>query len=290
MTALRATLLALVLWSVAGLAGAQAQRPAPELRTRVTDLTATLDSAAVRALESRLQALEEETGSQVAVLLVDTTEPESIEQYSLRVAEAWRLGRGGVDDGVLVLVALGDREMRIEVGYALEGALPDARANRIIDGLVAPRFAAGDYAGGLEAGVEAIGAAVRGEELPAPEPRPNGAPDIGGLLPILLILGLTVGGHLKRTFGTLPGAALTGGAIGAIVWFIVGIVATAVVAGIVAFVVVLFMSGGHGAWSSGRGYGGGFGGRGRFGGRRGFGGGFRGGGGRFGGGGASGSW
>ena len=270
---------------LAALGIAQTLREVPDLSARVTDLTGTLGETGRLALENRLRELEADTGSQLAVLLVDSTEPESIEQYALRVAEKWRLGRADVDDGVLVLIAVDDREMRIEVGYGLEGAIPDARANRIIDELITPRFATGDFAGGLTAGVDALAASIRGEELPAPERRGTELPDIGGMLPILLILGLTVGGVLKRTFGAFPGAALTGGIVGLIVWFIVGLVATAVVAGIISFIVILFMSAGPGSWSSGRGYGGGFGGG--FGGR---GGGFGGGGGSFGGGGASGSW
>ncbi len=270
---------------LAALGIAQTLREVPDLSARVTDLNGTLGATERQALENRLRELEADTGSQLAVLLVDSTEPESIEQYALRVVEKWRLGRADVDDGVLVLVAVDDREMRIEVGYGLEGAIPDARANRIIDELITPRFADGDFVGGLLAGVDALADSIRGEELPAPERQGTNLPDIGGMLPILLILGLTVGGVLKRTFGAFPGAALTGGIVGLIVWFIVGLVATAVVAGIVSFIVILFMSAGPGSWSSGRGYGGGFGGG--FGGR---GGGFGGGGGSFGGGGASGSW
>jgi uncharacterized protein len=285
MRAVRSLLAAAGFLLLAALCVAQPLRDVPVLSARVTDLTNTLGDAERQALEERLRLLEADTGSQLAVLLVDSTEPESIEQYALRVAEKWRLGRADVDDGVLVLVAVGDREMRIEVGYGLEGAIPDARANRIIDEIMTPRFAGGEFAGGLEAGVDALAALIRGEDLPEPERRGTNVPDIGGMLPVLLILGLAVGGALKRTFGAFPGAALTGGIVGLIVWFIVGIVATSVIAGIISFIVILFMSAGPGSWSSGRGYGGGFGG-----GFGGSGGGFGGGGGSFGGGGASGSW
>lgn len=257
-------------------------RDVPALRARVTDLTGTLTVNDAATLDAQLATLEEDTGSQVAVLIVDSTLPESIEQYAIRVADAWRLGRGGVDDGILILVALSDRRIRMDVGYGLEGALPDARANRIIDERMTPRFAAGDVAGGLAAGVDALAASIRGEALPAPAQRSRGLPDIGGMLPILLIVGMTIGGALKRALGSFPGAMLAGGIVGVIVWFLVGVILTALLAGIIAFVVTMFMSAGPGAWSSGRGYGGGFGGRG--------GGGFSGGGGRFGGGGASGGW
>jgi uncharacterized protein len=282
MSPLRCLFLAAGILFVALPALADALRAVPSLDARVTDLTGTLGASDRALLESELALLERETGSQVAILLVDSTRPEAIEQYAIRVAEAWQLGRGGVDDGVLILVAMDDRRIRIEVGYGLEGVLPDARTNRIIDQAIAPHLSAGRIADGLAAGSAAIADAVRGEALPAPATGQRGLPDVGGLLPIMLIIGLTLGGILKRAFGALPGAALAGGIVGVIAWFIVGIVLTACIAGAVAFLVVLFMSAGPGAWSSGRGYGGGFGGGGR--------GGFSGGGGRFGGGGASGGW
>ncbi len=116
----------------------------PPRAARVTDLTNTLPADTRAALDRKLAAFEARKGSQIAVLLVATTAPESIEQYSLRVAEAWKLGRAGVDDGVLLLVAVQDRRARLEVGYGLEGAVPDALARRIIAEQLAPRFVAGD--------------------------------------------------------------------------------------------------------------------------------------------------
>lgn len=267
---------------------AQNLREIPNLESHVTDLTGTLTAEQTQALQTRLAQLEQATGSQFAVLLIDSTEPEAIEQYAFRAAEAWKLGRSGVDDGVLLLVAVADRRLRIEVGYGLEGALPDARANRIIDQYITPHFREGDFAGGISAGIAAIAALVEGEELPAPAGRPAPSGDIGGMLPVLLIAAVVLGGLLKRTLGSLPGALATGGIVGFIAWLIVGIVATAVFAGIIAFVFSLFAAAGPGSWSNRGGYrGGGFGG-GRFGGRGG--GGFSGGGGGFGGGGASGGW
>jgi uncharacterized protein len=189
---------------------------------------------------------------------------------------------------VLLLVAVADRRLRIEVGYGLEGAVPDARANRIIDEYITPHFREGDFAGGISAGVAAIAALIEGEELPAPTGRKPAVGDIGGMLPVLLIAVVVLGGFLKRMLGSLPGALATGGIVGFIAWLIVGIVATAVFAGIIAFVFALFGAAGPGSWSNRGGYrGGGFGG-GTFGGRGG--GGFSGGGGGFGGGGASGGW
>jgi uncharacterized protein len=141
---------------------AQPEQEVPALHARVTDLANTLAPAEQSSLEARLQQLEQETGSQLAVLLVDTTAPESIEQYAVRVAETWRLGREGIDDGVLLLIAMQDRQLRIEVGYGLEGALTDARSNRIIDSVIVPRLADGDVAGAVQAGVDSIAASRPG--------------------------------------------------------------------------------------------------------------------------------
>src|SRR5574340_907947 len=121
----------------------------PPLKSRVTDLTGTLSANEAVQLEQKLAAFEEKKGSQIAVLIVPTTQPETIEQYAIRVAEAWKLGRKGVDDGVLLLIAKNDRTLRIEVGYGLEGVLPDAIAKRIIDELIVPAFRQGDFAAGL---------------------------------------------------------------------------------------------------------------------------------------------
>lgn len=151
----------------------------PYLSGRVNDQALLLDDAFEGQLEERLRLLEEETGAQVVVLTITSLEGDPIEDYSIRVVETWKLGREGVDDGVLVLIARDDRRMRIEVGYGLEGALTDAQAGRIIDGLMTPRFREGDFNGGVGAAVEAISAAVRGEALELPEPRSDrSAPDL----------------------------------------------------------------------------------------------------------------
>jgi uncharacterized protein len=273
-------------------APAQPLQAVPALTARVTDLTNTLSVVERDAIEANLEQLETETGSQVAVLLVATTAPEAIEQYALRVVEQWELGREDIDDGVLFLVAMQDRKMRIEVGYGLEGALPDARAKRIIEGIVTPAFRAGDFSGGIAAGTDAIATVVRGEELPLPEPRRSSSGgssdglDLFGLLPVLLIFAFVFGGPLKRAIGSLPGALAAGGIAGFIGWLIVGGLGYAALIGVITFVISLFAPAGLGSWTSGGGgrrggYGGGFG--------RG-GGGFGGGGGSFGGGGASGGW
>ena len=278
------------LFLVALLAWSQPPQDVPALRERVTDLTGTLDPGQQAELTARLERLERETGSQLAVLLVPSTAPEDIAAYALRVVDAWQLGRQEVDDGVLLLVAKDDRRMRIEVGYGLEGAIPDARARQIIDTIMAPYFRSGDFAAGIMAGTDAIIALVRGEQLPAPTARRSqDGSDLEGLLPVILIVALVLGGLLRRSFGAFPGSVATGAITGGITWLLVGIFGAALLVGVIAFFISLLGGGGPGAWSNRGGYGGGFGGRG-FGGRGG-GGGFGGGlGGGLGGGGASGGW
>lgn len=146
---------------------AEDAQPVPELHVRVTDQTATLTAPQRASLDAKLAALEQRKGAQVAVLIVATTQPETIEQYATRVFDAWKLGRKGVDDGVLVIVAKGDRHVRIEVAYGLEGAIPDAAAKRIAHDYMSAHFAHGDFSGGLDAGVDALTALIDEEPLPA---------------------------------------------------------------------------------------------------------------------------
>jgi uncharacterized protein len=273
-----------------------AQQPVPPLTGRVVDLTSTLTASERAALEQKLAALEQRKGSQIAVLIVKSTQPEAIEQYSLRVAEAWQIGRGKTDDGIVVVVAKDDRRVRIEVGYGLEGAVPDALAKRIIAEQITPHFRDGDYASGLNAGADALAKLIDGESLPPPVAAPRqsrGNGDNGdGLQPSLgwlFLLALVVAPVLRRVFGALFGGLLIGGAAAFIVWAVSGVLFLALALGFVAFMLTAAgIVGGPGRWSSGGGY---WGGRGGFGGGfGGGGGGFRGGGGRFGGGGASGGW
>ncbi len=282
-------------------ASAQDVVPVPQLVSPVTDLTRTLSPDQVAALEAKLRAFEQEKGSQVAVLIVPTTQPEAIEQYAMRVAEAWKLGRKGVDDGAILVVALNDRKLRIEVGYGLEGALPDAIANRIIDEDVTPQFRRGDYYGGIATGVDRILRVIDGEPLPEPELNSpsQGVPGLFTLLPFLFIFAFVGGSIFRRMFGRVGGAFATGGLVGFLTWLLVGILGLAFGAGFVAFVFALLGGIGGGptgrnGWysrrhGSGWGYPGGFGGGG-FGGGGFGGGGWSGGGGGFGGGGASGGW
>lgn len=248
---------------------------------RVTDFTGTLTTAQQAALTQRLAAFEQAKGSQVAVLIVPTTQPETIEQYALRVAEAWKLGRKGVDDGALLLVAKDDRALRIEVGYGLEGALPDAIAKRIIAETITPRFRDGDFHGGIVAGVEQMLGVVQGEPLPEPPARERRGDGDG--FAILFLLPLLFGRFMRRTLGALPGGLAAGGVVGFVAYLLTGTLVLALFVGFLAFMAVLT---GIGSLHGGRGFGGGgFGRGGGFGG-----GGFSGGGGGFGGGGASGRW
>lgn len=268
----------------------------PPLESRVTDLTGTLSSDQMARLDQKLTAFEARKGSQIVVLMVPTTAPETIEQYSIRVAEAWKPGRKGVDDGVLLLVAKEDRTLRIEVGYGLEGALPDAVAKRIIDETIIPGLKQGDFAGAIEAGVDSIMRVVDGESLPPPSSRRMGHGDASAGTDLFLnniffvfILVIVAARMLQSIFGRFIGAALISGGAGVVSWLVFSSVAMALLVGLFAFFVSLFGSPGSGISRGGRhGWPGGFGG---MGGRGGFGGGgFGGGGGGFGGGGASGRW
>jgi len=273
-------------WAV--VAGAQV--PVPTLVGRVTDQTATLTDEQKSVLEQTLRSFEERKGSQVAVLIVPSTAPETIEQYALRVAERWKPGRKNVDDGALLVVAKDDRTLRIEVGYGLEGALTDAACKRIISEIIVPRFRQGDFHGGISAGVDRILRVIDGEPLPEPSPRrPGEARGIMSILPVMMILALVVGGVLHTVLGRFPGALVTGGAVSVITWMLAGAISVALIVGLIAFLFTLLGGmGGRGLGGGGfrgGGYGGGGFGSGGFGG-----GGFSGGGGGFGGGGASGRW
>lgn len=281
---MRALRLPLLLIALLLAAPAIAQQvPVPALEARVTDLTATLSAPQRQSLERKLAAFEQSKGSQIAVLLVPTTGEETIEQYGIRVAEQWQLGRRGVDDGILLLVALEDRTVRVEVGYGLEGAVPDAVANRVVEDVIIPHFRQGNFFAGISAGVDTLQRLLEGEPLPAPSERQGPVGDA----PILFIFiaFFMLSGILRAALGRLPGALLTGGVIALLFYFLVGPLLVAVFAGLFAFVFALA----GGVPLAGGGY---YGGRGRGGfGRGGFGGGgFGGGGGGFGGGGASGRW
>lgn len=277
----RALFIALTLcWSLAN-----ADVAVPALTGHIIDQTATLTPDQQRNLEQTLQMFEANKGSQVALLIVPTTNPEAIEQYAIRVADKWKLGRKKVDDGVILIVAKNDRALRIEVGYGLEGALNDATSKRIISETITPNFKQGNFYEGINAGINQIIHVIDGEPLPEPTTSArNSNSSIHQYFPIIFIIALVMGRVLRSVLGRFPGALLTGGLLAFITWFFVGAVSIALIAGVLALLFTLLSSsmiglmllGGLGRGGIGRdGLGGG---------------GFGGGGGGFGGGGASGRW
>lgn len=280
-------------WLAAALLGFALQAVAagadiPPLKARVTDSTGTLSAQNIARLEQKLAAFEQEKGVQVAVLMVPTVEPESIEQYAVRVFEQWKLGRKRIDDGVLLVIAKNDRKLRIEVGYGLEGALNDATAKRIISDDIVPHFKHGDFAAGIDAGVSRILRVAGGEALPPPAQQGGGGSSLP-FDPMLLFLGFIFANPLTNLLKPLTGRVPAAGLISVTFGIVVGLVFASLLAGLVASVIIFVVSllqgssggswgSGGGSWSSGgdSGFGGG--------------GGFSGGGGSSGGGGASGSW
>ncbi len=258
-----------------------AQQAIPLLSGRVIDQTETLTASEIGALDQTLRNFEARKGSQFAVLIVPSTQPESIEQFAIRVADQWKIGRKKIDDGVILIVAKSDRKLRIEVGYGLEGALTDATSKRIIDQVIVPRFKQQDFYGGISSGVDTIIGVIDGEGLPPPiQDRSIGEDDIRQSLPIIFIVALVLGHILRSMLGRLPGSLVTSGFVAVMAWFIFGAVSMVIFAGVAGLLISLLGIGigrrGFGGYSSGGGSGGG--------------GGFSGGGGGFGGGGSSGRW
>jgi len=294
MAAARVILLAFLLgW----ISPALAEVAVPPLTGRVVDQTGTLSSGDIALLTQTLKDLETRKGSQIAVLIVPTTDGEAIEQFALRVAEAWKIGRKKVDDGALLVIAKNDRRLRIEVGYGLEGALTDVTTKRIIDEDITPKFKAGDFAGGVSVGVERMVRVAEGEKLPEPAPPHWQSPGLFNTIdpfnPFVLAFVFIVGGALRASLGRLVGSAATGGFVGVLAWLLVGSLGAAAAIGVLVFLISAFIdlipsggsrgtrggwsSGGSSDWSSSSSSGSSSGG-------------FSGGGGSFGGGGASGSW
>jgi uncharacterized protein len=292
-----AILLALLLgWTLP----ASADVAVPQLTGRVVDQTGTLSSADIAALSQKLRDFETRKGSQIAVLIVPTTQPETIEQFSIRVADAWKIGRKKVDDGAILVVAKNDRHLRIDVGYGLEGALTDVTSRRIIDEIITPKFRSGDFAGGIADGVERMIRVIDGEPLPVPSPSVNfgNLDDLAPLFIVTLFASLGVGGFFRAVLGRLLGSLVTGGIVAALTWLILGSFGLAIALGalgfIIGFIADLFSAMGPssgssrgGSWSSGSSGGGWSSGSSSSSSDSG---GFSGGGGSFGGGGASGSW
>ena len=297
-----------IVWMVFSPAQAQGVLPVPALTARVIDQTGTLGASATQALEAKLAAFEQRKGTQIVVLMVPSTAPEDIAAYANRVANAWKIGRREVGDGVLLIVAKDDRRMRIEVAKTLEGAVPDIAAARIIDQQMKPAFRAGDFAGGIGAALDHLIARIDGEPLPEVQAGGDGGGAQPGFdledLAIFLFFAVFIGGPLLRgLFGNKLGVLATGGLTGLAAWSITASVLIGIAAGVVALAFALFSGlrlpasatphrqgkskgggggwgGGGGGWSSGSSssssdWGGGF---------------SSGGGGDFGGGGASGDW
>ena len=299
MNAARTSFLALLLcWVVSASASvALAAVAVPPLTGRVVDQTATLSPGDIASLTQALEDLETRKGSQIAVLIVPTTDGEAIEQFSLRVAEAWKIGRKKVDDGALLVIARNDRRLRIEVGYGLEGALTDVAAKRIIDEEITPKFRTGDFAGGVLAGVDRIMRVIEGENLPAPKPAGSGQgrqtswllEHVNPLNPFIIFGVFVAGAILRSMLGRLIGSIATGTVVGVLAWLFIGLIPVAILAGLVVSVIALFgdfsapSGGSRGRGSSGWSGGGGYSGSSSSSDSGG-------GGGSFGGGGASGSW
>ena len=266
-------------------------QPIPKYEKRVIDLTATLTAEDEARISARLKAFEAEKGAQIAVLIVGTTQPEASFDYAMRVAENWKIGRKGVDDGVLFLIAKNDRKMQILTGPGLQGALTDAMSKRIISEIVGPKFRAGEFAAGIDLGVEKIIALLKGEALPPPVKKrvASGSVNVESFLMLGFVAALVVGPLLRSLLGRFMGAGATGAVTGAAAWWLAGGMLFPIVAGAVIFIVVLLMGvmnfaggrGGGGGWSTGGFSGGGGGSSDSFSG---------GGGGSFDGGGASGDW
>lgn len=291
---LLACLAGVAVWACAVTLQAQGLQPVPALSSHVIDTTSTLSAADQQALDAKLTAFETATGAQLVVLMVASTAPEDIASYANRVGNTWKIGRKDIGDGLILLVAKGDRTLRIEVAKTLEGAVPDLMAKRVIDQAIAPRFKEGNFAAGIDAGVERLMALVRGEALPAPAPSRAG-PAAGFQwmdLAVFLFFAVAVGGSMaRRALGNKLGSVVTGGVAGGLVFFVTNSLLLAGLATVAALVLTLLSSlnkhtpgrhsgawsstgSGGGSWSSGSG-GGGF---------------SSGGGGNFGGGGASGGW
>lgn len=293
------------LLAVLGLAfAAQAQqpRPVPVLTASVIDQAGVLGAAQASALEAKLAGYERTLGTQIVVLIVPSTQPEDIADFTQRVGDAWKIGRKDVGDGLLIVVAKDDRRVRIAPAKTLEGAIPDLAARQIIDRVIVPAFRANDYAGGLNAAVDQLVARIRGEALPLPGERGAGQSGGGGAdwqdLAVFFFIAVPVAGAiLTGVLGRKLGSVVTAGGAGTLAWFATASMVIAGAAGVLALVLVGVLGIGaarRGARSHRGGFGvppiifgGGGGGWGSSGGGGGF---SSGGGGDFGGGGASGDW
>lgn len=263
-----------------------AEQAIPNLQARVTDLTGTLTASQREQLEQRLAQFEQRTTNQIAILMLPSTQPEAIEQYAIRVAEAWKVGKKGKDNGVLLIVAKNDRAVRIEVGYGLEGDITDLTSSRIIREIIVPHFKINDYFGGLDAALTAIITRLEGgSPEQAPQAGNNKGASAEGMLPFLVGAAFFMSQLFRSVTNRLIGASIGGSAAGLLAYFLSGSLAAAITIALLGFFLGLFAGmpppgsyigrSGSGSWPGSGGFGGG---------------GFRGGGGGFGGGGASGRW
>jgi len=282
----------LVLLGIAAVSFSFQEIELPDLKTRVTDLTGTLHTNEIEHITSKLESLEKIKGSQLVVVIIPSTKEETIEQYGIRLAEKWKIGRGEIDDGVLLIVAKKDRKVRIEVAYGLEGAIPDAYAKRIIEEIIIPQFRSGDFYHGIDQGVDAIISLVNGEKLPMPhedELYPTASNGLSKYLtivfPFAFILLTVINYFAKKKLGKKKGAFVTPLLLFLAGWWFINVIGGLLVA--VFSLIFLNIPGGKlggGRYRGGRYYGS----SGSY--NIGGGSGFSGGGGSFGGGGASGSW
>jgi uncharacterized protein len=269
---------------------AQSQTQVPDLSGRVIDLTGTLDASQQQVLAQRLGIFEQKKGTQIAVLIIPATNAEPIEQFSMRVAEQWKLGRKKIEDGAILVIAKNERRLRIEVGYGLEGALNDAVSKRIIDEVISPLFQRGDFYGGISAGIDAMIRVIEGESLPEPARKHDWQVSGPGLLPLIVFAALVIGGLMRALLGRVKGALAASGLLGLAVWLLSGMALLALLSAAMGLVVTLAGGRMGSGWQGGRRQGG-FHPYSDIGGARQNGwGGFQGGGGGFGGGGASGKW
>ena len=282
---LLAAWLPLAAWAQGGV------QPVPALTAHVMDGTGTLNTAQRDALEAKLTAFEQSRGAQVVILMVPSTQPEDIAAYAQRVGDSWKIGRKGVGDGLLLVVAKNDRKVRIETTKALEGAIPDLAARQVIDTAITPRFKQGDFAGGLDTAADQLIALISGENLPAPAQSGAGGKNDGFEwtdLAIFLFFAVPIGGRIAAgILGRKFGSIATGGVVGVLAWVFTSsliVAGLAVLVGTVFALVTSLGALGRGGRSSGGWTTGGFGGGGWGGGSS------SGGGGDFGGGGASGDW
>ena len=187
----------------------------PPLRARVNDLAKILTAEKTQQLEEQLREFEQQTNHQIAILTIPSLEGDPIEDFGIRVAEAWKIGQKGTANGVILIVAQKERKIRIEVGRGFEGILPDVVASRIIREVIAPRYREGDYAGSIQAGIDSILEVTRGEAISKPpQTRTRRTPPVAGLLMVAALFAVLIGISQRNPLRGALGGAISGGVIG----------------------------------------------------------------------------